>query len=151
MKEGSHMRISTKGRYALRMLIYLAERKDDGFIALKEIAEKQDISKKYLEQIVPILNQSDILQTTRGFQGGYKLALDPSQYTVGKILRLTEGSLAPIACIENNPIPCERSGTCPTLPIWEGLDKVISDYLDGITLQDIVDQQRERYANDYMI
>lgn len=145
------MRISTKGRYALRMLIYLAEHKDDGFIALKEIAEKQDISKKYLEQIVPILNQGDILQTTRGFQGGYKLAKAPCEYTVGKILRLTEGSLAPIACVEQNPLPCEHISTCPTLPIWEGLNKVINEYLDGITLQDIVDRQRESYANDYMI
>ena len=142
------MRISTKGRYALRMLIYLAEHKDEGFITLKEIAENQDISKKYLEQIVTILNQGDILQATRGFQGGYKLAKEPDQFTVGKILRLTEGSLAPIACLDPNPIPCERCGTCPTLPIWEGLDKVISDYLDGITLQDILDQQCARHEND---
>ncbi|MDD6308474.1 MAG: Rrf2 family transcriptional regulator [Clostridia bacterium] len=145
------MKISTKGRYALRMLIDLAEHSGDGFIALKDIAERQGISKKYLEQIVPILNRSDILQTNRGFQGGYKLAQAPGKYTVGTILRLTEGSLAPVACLDQNPIQCERSKECITLPIWQGLNKVINDYLDNITLQDILDQQKELYSNDYMI
>lgn len=145
------MKISTKGRYALRMLIDLAEHSGDGFIALKDIAERQGISKKYLEQIVPILNRSDILQTNRGFQGGYKLAQSPSKYTIGTILRLTEGSLAPVACLDQNPIQCERSSECVTLPIWQGLNKVINDYLDNITLQDILDQQKELYSNDYMI
>lgn len=145
------MKISTKGRYALRMLIDLAEHSGDGFIALKDTAERQGISKKYLEQIVPILNRSDILQTNRGFQGGYKLAQSPSKYTIGTILRLTEGSLAPVACLDQNPIQCERSSECVTLPIWQGLNKVINDYLDNITLQDILDQQKELYSNDYMI
>ena len=145
------MKISTKGRYALRMLIDLAEHSGDGFIALKDIAERQCISKKYLEQIVPILNRSDILQTNRGFQGGYKLAQAPGKYTIGTILRLTEGSLAPVACLDQNPIQCERSNGCVTLPIWQGLNKVINDYLDNITLQDILDQQKELYSNDYMI
>ena len=145
------MKISTKGRYALRMLIDLAEHSNDGFIALKDIAERQGISKKYLEQIVPILNRSDILQTNRGFQGGYKLAQAPEKYTIGTILRLTEGSLAPVACLDQNPIQCERSNGCVTLPIWQGLNKVINDYLDNITLQDILDQQKELYSNDYMI
>ena len=145
------MKISTKGRYALRMLIDLAEHSGEGFIALKDIAERQGISKKYLEQIVPILNRSDILQTNRGFQGGYKLSQSPSKYTIGTILRLTEGSLAPVACLDQNPIQCERSSECVTLPIWQGLNKVINDYLDNITLQDILDQQKELYSNDYMI
>ena len=145
------MKISTKGRYALRTLIDLAEHSGDGFIALKDIAERQGISKKYLEQIVPILNRSDILQTNRGFQGGYKLAQAPGKYTIGTILRLTEGSLAPVACLDQNPIQCERSNGCVTLPIWQGLNKVINDYLDNITLQDILDQQKELYSNDYMI
>lgn len=145
------MKISTKGRYALRMLIDLAEHNNDGFIALKDIAERQGISKKYLEQIVPILNRSDILQTNRGFQGGYKLSQAPSKYTVGTILRLTEGSLAPVSCLDQDPNQCERSHECITLPIWQGLNKVINDYLDNITLQDVLDQQRERYSNDYMI
>ena len=145
------MKISTKGRYALRMLIDLAEHSDDGFIALKDIAERQGISKKYLEQIVPILNRSDILQTNRGFQGGYKLAQSPRKYTVGTILRLTEGGLSPVACLDQNPMQCQRSSECATLPIWQGLNKVINDYLESITLQDILDQQKERYSNDYMI
>ena len=145
------MNKSTKGRYALRMLIDLAEHGNDGFIALKDIAERQGISKKYLEQIVPVLNISDILQTNRGFQGGYKLAQSPDKYTIGKILRLTEGSLAPVSCLDQNPNQCERCNECITLPIWQGLNKVINDYLDNITLQDILDQQRELYSNDYMI
>ena len=145
------MKISTKGRYALRMLIDLAEHSSDGFVALKDIAQRQGISKKYLEQIVPILNKTDILKTNRGFQGGYMLAKAPDKYTVGEILRLTEGSLSPVACLDQDPIQCERSNECPTLPIWQGLYRVISDYLDHITLQDILDQQRERYSNDYII
>lgn len=145
------MKISTKGRYALRMLLDLAEHQNDGFVALKDIALRQDISKKYLEQIVPVLNRSDILRTNRGFQGGYRLVRSPDQYTVGEILRLTEGSLAPVACLENDPVLCERSAECATLPVWKGLYQVINEYLDGITLQDILDQQRALYANDYSI
>lgn len=145
------MKISTKGRYALRMLIDLAEHSNDGFISLKDIADRQGVSKKYLEQIVPILNRSDILQTNRGFQGGYKLAQSPGKYTIGTILRLTEGGLAPVACLEQTPIRCERSSVCATLPIWQGLNKVINDYLDNITLQDVLDRQKELYSNDYMI
>lgn len=145
------MKISTKGRYALRMLIDLAQYQNDGYIALKDIAARQNISKKYLEQIVPILNKSDILNTNRGYQGGYRLAKAPDKYTVGNILRLTEGSLAPVACLDYNPVGCERRGECPTLPIWKGLNKVICDYLDGITLQDIIDMPKDKPANDYVI
>ena len=145
------MKISTKGRYALRMLIDLAEHRDSGYIALKDIAERQGISKKYLEQIVPLLNKSDILLTNRGFQGGYMLAKSPDKYTVGDILRITEGGLHPISCLTQSPIGCDRSTICPTLPIWQGLEKVINEYLDSITLQDLLDQQQERYANDYVI
>lgn len=145
------MKISTKGRYALRMLLDLAERQNEGYIALKDIAARQNISEKYLEQIVPILNKSDILNTNRGYQGGYKLAKAPSKYTVGEILRLTEGSLSPVSCLDHDPIECERSADCITLPIWQGLKKAICDYLDGITLQDILDMQREKYMNDYVI
>lgn len=145
------MKISTKGRYALRMLIDLAEHQNDGFIALKDIANRQNISKKYLEQIVPILNKSDILQTNRGFQGGYRLAKAPDKCTVEDILKLTENGLAPVACLENDPVQCERSAECSTLPVWKGLNKVISEYLSSITLQDILDKQAEKNANDYMI
>lgn len=145
------MRISTKGRYALRMLIDLAEHQNCGYIALKDIADRQNISKKYLEQIIPIFNKSDILKTTRGSQGGYQLSKSPDKYTVGEILRLTEGSLAPVDCLNQDPIECDRSGECATLPVWQGLNRVINEYLDSITLQDILDQQRERYTNDYII
>lgn len=145
------MKISTKGRYALRMMIDLAEHQNCGFVALKDIAYRQNISKKYLEQIIPILNKSDILKTTRGSQGGYMLSKSPDKYTVGEILRLTEGSLAPVDCLNQDPIECQRSGECATLPIWQGLNRVINEYLDNITLQDILDQQKERYMNDYMI
>ena len=145
------MKISTKGRYALRMMIDLAEHQNCGYVALKDIADRQNISKKYLEQIIPILNKSDILKTTRGSQGGYMLSKSPDKYTVGEILRLTEGSLAPVDCLNQDPIQCERSGECATLPVWQGLNRVINEYLDSITLQDILDQQRERYVNDYII
>ncbi|MEE0958023.1 MAG: RrF2 family transcriptional regulator [Ruminococcus sp.] len=145
------MKISTKGRYALRMLLDLAEHKDDGYIALKDIAARQNISKKYLEQIIPVLNKSDVLSSNRGYQGGYKLAKSPDQYTVGDILRLTEGSLAPVACLDHDPIECERAAECITLPVWRGLYNAITGYLDGITLQDILDNQNEMYTNNYII
>ena len=145
------MKISTKGRYALRMLLDLAEHQNEGYIALKDIAERQNISKKYLEQIVAIFNRSDVLKTNRGYQGGYMLAKSPDKYTVGMILRLTEGSRGPVACLDQEPNECERSAECITLPVWEGLYKVITEYLDGITLQDIIDQQKTLIANDYII
>lgn len=145
------MKISTKGRYALRLLVDLAEHQNNGYVALKDIAERQNISKKYLEQIVPMLSRSNILRTTRGFQGGYMLAKSPDSITVGEILRLTEGSLAPVACLEREPIVCERSANCATLPVWHGLYRVITEYLDGITLQDIVDKYCANYVDDYII
>ena len=144
------MKISTKGRYALRMLLDLAGHRSEGYIALKDIAERQGISKKYLEQIVPILNKSDVLKTNRGYQGGYMLAKDPSQYTVGEILRLTEGSLAPVFCVEC-PQDCKRSADCPTLPVWQGLYRVMNEYLDGITLRDILDNEKRLGADSYVI
>lgn len=145
------MKISTKGRYALRLMVDLAEHKNEGFIALKDIAARQEISKKYLEQIIPMLNTPGLLQTNRGFQGGYKLAKSPEKYTVGMILRLTEGSLAPVACLSDTPNTCERAKECATLYVWEGLEKVITEYLDNITLQDILDKSNERYSNNYVI
>ncbi len=145
------LKISTKGRYALRMMLDLAENQNDGYVALKDIAERQDISKKYLEQIVPMLNKSGVLRTTRGFQGGYKLAKAPDKYTVGDILRITEGSLAPVACLDYEPNTCEKCETCPTLPMWQGLYKTITIYLDSITLQDIIDSDRARKTDEYYI
>jgi len=145
------VKISTKGRYALRMLIDLAEHQNAGYISLKEIADRQNISKKYLEQIIPLFNKADLLRANRGAQGGYMLARTPDKYTVGEILRLTEGSLSPVDCADQDPVACVRGATCPTLPVWQGLAKVVNDYLDGITLQDIVDQQRAHDINDYVI
>lgn len=144
------MMISTKGRYALRMLVDLAQHKNDGFIALKDIAERQGISKKYLEQIVSILNKPEILKKNRGYQGGYMLAQPPECYTVGDILRMTEGGLSPVACLSQDEITCERASYCETLFVWEGLYKTINEYLDGITLQDILDRKNDG-SFDYMI
>ena len=145
------MKISTKGRYALRMMIDLAQNQGDGYVSLKDIANRQEISKKYLEQIVAILNKPDILRTNRGYQGGYRLAKNANEYTVGDILRLTEGGIAPVSCLENSPIICDRADECVTLPVWKGLYKVITDYLDSITLQDIVDKNADISSFDYVI
>ena len=133
------MKISTKGRYALRMMLDLAEHQGDGYVALKDIAQRQGISKKYLEQIVPMLGRADVLRTTRGYQGGYRLAKGPGDYTVGEILRITEGDLAPVACLQSGEVDCPRAEQCLTISVWEGLYHVINRYLDSITLQDILD------------
>lgn len=145
------MKISTKGRYALRMMTDLAEHQGEGFVALKDIAARQGISKKYLEQIIPILNRSDFLQANRGSQGGYRLAKAPKDYTVKDVLELTEGSLSPVACLDTTPVGCERSETCVTLPLWKGLAEVIENYLDSVTLQDLLERQTEMYSNTYII
>lgn len=146
------MKISTKGRYALRFLIYLAKHNTGEYVSLKLVAEEEEISKKYLEQIVPILNKTDILITNRGFQGGYKLGRDASKIPVGEVLKLTEGSLAPVTCLsDNGTINCPRNTYCPTLPVWQGLNKVVNEYLNSITIQDIVDQSNENDSNIYMI
>lgn len=145
------MKISTKGRYALRMMLDLAMNQGEDFVSLKDIAERQNVSKKYLEQIVPLMNKSGMLKTNRGNHGGYRLVKTPDKYTVGEILRVTEGSLAPVACLEYEPVDCERAGECLTLPVWRGLYKAVTDYLDGITLQDIIDKSAQSYGNDYCI
>ena len=134
------MKISTKGRYALRMMLDVAENQERGYVTLKDIAQRQAISKKYLEQIALQLTQVGALRAVRGHMGGYKLVKTPSEYTVGEILRITEGSLAPVACLEQRPNLCERCDFCLTLPVWTGLEKTINAYLDGITLQDIFDR-----------
>lgn len=132
------MMISTRGRYALRMMIDLAVHQSDGFVPLKDIAERQDISKKYLEQIIPILNRSGLLRTSRGFGGGYRLIKEPSEYTVGEILRATEGTMAPVSCLDGCTNSCPRCGECETLPVWQGLQEVVDNYLDGISLADLI-------------
>ena len=145
------MKISTKGRYVLRMLLDLAEHRGEGYIALKDIAKRQGISKKYLEQIIPLLNNTDILVASRGYQGGYMLAKSPDMYTVGDILRITEGSIAPVSCLEGGSSVCDREDQCMTLYVWEGLEKLIAEYLDSITLQDILDRHRKDYTFDFII
>ena len=145
------MKISTKGRYALRMLIDLALHHEEGFVSLKDIAERQDISKKYLEQIVPMLNKDGILRTNRGNRGGYQLAKSPADISVGDILRSTEGNLAPVSCLEFVPNECPRKEECATLYIWEGLYKVVNDYLNTITLKDIIVRSINLFGGDYCI
>lgn len=135
------MKISTRGRYAIRMLIDIALHGGEHIsVPLKDIAQRQDISRKYLEQIVPLLVQSGYLRADRGSQGGYRLMRAPNECTLKDILIHTEGSLAPVACLEEGASPCARREFCPTLPVWMGLEKVITEYLEGITLQMLIDQ-----------
>ena len=131
------MKISTKGRYALRVMIDLALNSNENFIALKEIAKRQDITVKYLEQIVALLNKAGFLETARGNAGGYKLAKEPKDYIVGDILRATEGDLAPIFCLTEDGV-CQRKQICKTYSFWKGLDDVINDYIDSKTLEDLL-------------
>ena len=142
------MKISTKGRYALRLLVDLAQHSDAGFITLKDIAARQNISKKYLEQIVPILNKAGMVQSNRGFQGGYKLAKNPSEICVYDVLSSTEGNLSCVTCLESDINLCPRKENCTTLFVWEGLNQVIQNYLKGITVQDILNHQQ---SFDYII
>lgn len=148
-KEGMDMLVSTKGRYALRVMVDLAEHSGDGFVPLKVIAERQDISEKYLESIVKLLVRAHLVDGLRGKGGGYRLSRVPGLYTVGDILRLTEDSLAPVSCLEPCSNTCPRAPRCRTLPLWKGLDKVITDYLDGITLDDLVQTCPD--GDDYVI
>ena len=145
------MRVSTRGRYALRLMLDLAMNNTGEPVRLKDVAKRQEISEKYLEQIIPLLSRAELLQTSRGYQGGYRLARRPEDYTARDILRLTEGSLAPVACLDCEVNTCPRSANCPTLPLWQGLDRVIEDYLAGVTLQDLIDRQREHSGDDYVI
>ena len=134
------MKISTKGRYALRMLLDLAEQREKGFVALKEIAQRQNISKKYLEQIVTPLARVGLVKSERGSQGGYRLTKDPADYTAGEILRAIEGSVAPIPCLGSVTNECPMSEQCFTLPFWAGLDEVINQYIDSVTLEQLASQ-----------
>ena len=143
------MKVSTKGRYAIRIMLDLAVNNTGEFIPLKDVSERQGITLKYLEQIIILLKRSGYLKSSRGNGGGYKLAKDPKDYTLGDILRTTEGNLSPIACLEDEENACPRSIACPTLGFWMGLDEVINNYVDGITLQDLLDRQQEFMGNDY--
>ena len=133
------MKISTKGRYALRLMLDLAIYDTGDPVSLKDIAKRQEISEKYLEQIISVLNKAGFVRSIRGANGGYVLRRHPDEYTVGDILRLTEGSLSPVACVGSESEECVRSNDCVTVLVWEKLDKAINDVVDNITLQDLVD------------
>ncbi|MDR1663942.1 MAG: Rrf2 family transcriptional regulator [Clostridiales bacterium] len=133
------MKISSKGRYSLRMLADLAEHYDEGYVALRDVAERQEISKKYLEQLAALLSRFDILRASRGSQGGYMLAKPPEQYKLSQILQITEGGICPVACLEDEPNRCARSKRCKTLPLWKGLNAMIGTFLENTTLKDMVD------------
>lgn len=141
------MKISTKGRYALRLMMDLAENNNGSPISLKDVAKRQDISDKYLEQIISILNKAGYVRSVRGAQGGYMLKMEPQNYTVGMILRQTEGSLAPVACIEDDEIVCDRQQRCVTSIVYKKINDAISGVVDNITLQDLVDWQNEKNGN----
>lgn len=145
------MKISTKGRYALRLMLDLALNNNGEYISIKSIGERQNISAKYLEQIITVLNKSGYVKSVRGAQGGYKLAKRPCEYTVGMILRLTEGSLAPVACLDDDYDECERSMDCVTLSVWKKLNDAINSVVDGVTLEDLVMEQKEKNGNEYII
>lgn len=131
------MLVSTKGRYALRVMVDLAERQADGYIPLKDIAQRQELSEKYLETILPALIKNKFLIGLRGKGGGYKLSRPPESYTVGSILKLVEGSIAPVSCLEGECNSCSRAAKCPTLPMWQKLNELVEDYFEGITLADL--------------
>lgn len=135
------MKISTKGRYALRMMLEFALHPDE-CTKINQVAERQQISVKYLEQIVTILSRAGYVKSMRGSQGGYKLTRDPSEYTVGMILRLTEGNLAPVACLEDSENQCQRAGICVTLSVWKQLNDAINNVVDNVTLADLVKEQQ---------
>ena len=132
------MIVSTKGRYALRVMVYLALHNAEGHTPLKEIAESEGISQKYLESIMTLLSKGDLVDAVHGKGGGYRLNRKPGEYTVGSILKLTEGSLAPVSCTTQGPAACSRSTCCQTKPMWERLDKMIDEFFEGITLADLL-------------
>lgn len=147
----TEVKISTKGRYALRLMLDLALHDNGEFIRIKEIAARQDISEKYLEQIIRYLNPSGFLKSARGSQGGYKLAKHPKEYTVGMILRLTEGSLSPVGCLDDEENTCIRKEECATLELWKKLDEAIKGVVDTVTLEDLMEWQIKKGNNNYII
>ena len=136
------MKISTKGRYALRMMVDIAQQGRECPVALREIAQRQGISVKYLEQIAAVLTRAGYLKSVRGAQGGYILTREPKEYTAGEILRLTEGNLAPVECLEAEKNLCPRAEHCTTLRLWEELNQVVRQVVDGRTLEDLADEKR---------
>ncbi len=143
------MMVSTKGRYALIVMIDLAKNQGDDYISLADIAERQMLSMKYLESVVSILNKGGFLSSLRGKNGGYRLARKPEEYSISEILNLTEGSLAPVECMKNKDYSCEKAASCMTLPIWLGLDRTIDEYLSQISLQDVLDGNRKKILGNW--
>lgn len=140
------MNVTSKGRYALRFLLDLAQHRDEGYLSLKTVAERQGISVKYLEMIVSGLKRAELLDSSRGKEGGYRLCREPADYTVGEILRCLEDSLAPVSCLRDDGVRCDRAAQCATLPMWMELDELTNAYLDGITLQDLLTGDKWRPA-----
>ena len=134
--------ITSKGRYALRVMIDLAQHPDEGFVSLKTVAERQGISMKYLEMIVSSLKKGELLESTRGKEGGYRLSRSPADYSVGEILRCLEDNLAPVACIKDGEIQCEKAAACITVPMWKELDDITNAYLDSVSLNDLLTGER---------
>ena len=143
------MMISTKGRYALRVMIDLAENGGGKYLPLRDVAERQHISEKYLESIIVLLSRAGYLEGMRGKGGGYRLTREPGEYTVGSILRLTEGDLAPVACLSGPELKCERAATCRTLPMWRKFYNMTNEFFDGITLEELM--WPEKSGDDYLI
>ena len=141
------MMISTRGRYALRVMIDLAEKETTEFIPLKEIAEEQQLSEKYLESIVKALVQNGLLEGVRGKGGGYRLKKKPEECTVGSVLRLTEVGLAPVACLEEDPMTCPRADQCRTLPMWKKLHGMLTNFFDSVTVADLMQTEDKNGAN----
>lgn len=132
------MKISTRGRYALRMMVDLAENDGGGYIAMKTVAERQGISLKYMEKILPLFVSAGLVKGVQGKGGGYRLTRAPEEYRAGEILRLAEGGLSPVSCLERGAEPCARMARCPTFPLWHELDRRINEYLDSVTLADLM-------------
>ena len=143
--------ISTKGRYALRLMIDIATYSNGGTVSLKDISNRQNISIKYLEQVVSLLTRSGLLISVRGNNGGYRLSKDAKNYTAGEILKSAEGTLAPVACLQCETINCDRALNCSTIDFWKGFNQVINNYVDNITLEDLVNKELEKIGNDYNI
>ena len=138
------MNVTTKGRYALRVMLDLAQRQDEGYVSLKTVAERQGISMKYLELIVGGLKKAELLDSSRGKEGGYRLCRAPEDYSVGEILRAMEDKLAPVACIKDGSVHCDQAEGCMTVPMWMELDAITNAYLDSVSLKDLITGEKWR-------
>ena len=143
--------ISTKGRYALRLMIDIAAYSNGGVVSLKDVSNRQLISIKYLEQVVSLLTRSGLLISVRGNNGGYRLSKNAKDYTAGEILKAAEGTLAPVACLQCETVNCDRAEVCSTIDFWKGFNNVINDYVNNISLEELANKEKEKIGNDYSI